>query len=111
MDNEEKAIIDFMRNHQGKDKAVTYKAIAFFTQIDERTVRSTVAHLVTEHNMPIGTISSGGNAGYFLISNADEFDQAHRELISRIKKLSARCKGLRRGYEKYVKKPEQMSLI
>ena len=92
----------------GERQASTYKHLSFRTGINERELRRLVSKLVTDNHVPIATTSDGG---YFLISNHDEFDHAHRELISRIKALSKRAKGLRYGYSQRVQKPEQVSLF
>lgn len=92
----------------GEKNSTTRKHLVFRTGIEDRTLRATVAKLVTENHIPIATTSDGG---YFLISNYDEFNHAHRELISRIKSLSKRAKGLRYGYSQRVQKPEQVSLF
>jgi len=92
----------------GERQACTYKYLSFRTGINERELRRLVSKLVTDNHVPIATTSDGG---YFLISNHDEFDHAHRELISRIKALSKRCRGLRIGYERDIKKAEQVSLF
>ena len=92
----------------GEANACTYKTLAWRTRINEREVRRLVAKLVTENHYPIGTTSDGG---YFMISNFDEFDHAHKELLSRIKALSKRARGLRIGYKERVAKAEQLSLV
>lgn len=104
--HEEQKIMDILP--VGEKYPATYKNIAWRTKINERDVRSTVAHLVTDHHVCICTTSSGG---YFLASNFDEYNHAHNELISRIKALSKRCRGLRKGYEEDVRRDEQLSLI
>ncbi len=92
----------------GEKNASTYKYLSWRTGINERELRSLVAHLVTDHQFCICTNSSDG---YYFASCFDEFDHAHRELLSRIKALSKRCRGLRLGYERDIKKAEQVSLF
>ena len=92
----------------GEKRVITYKNIAWRTKLNDREVRSIVAHLVTDHHVCICTTSNGG---YFLAETREEFKHAHGELISRIKKLSRRARGLRYAYEKDVRRDEQLSLI
>ena len=106
MTYEEQKILDTLP--MGGDLPITYKSIAWSTGINKREVRSIVAHLVTDHHICICTTSSGG---YFLATTHEEFDEAHRELISRVKKLSKRAKGLRLGYNENVRRDEQLTLI
>jgi len=106
MTYEEQKILDTLP--EGGLNPRTYKSIAWSTNIKEREVRAIVAHLVTDHHICICTTSSGG---YFLATTYEEYNEAHRELISRIKKLSKRAKGLRLGYNENVRRDEQLTLI
>lgn len=92
----------------GEKNLITYKTIAWRTKISEREVRAIVAHLVTDHYICICTTSNGG---YFIASNYEEYDHAHRELLSRIKALSRRARGLRLGYMKDVNIDKQLKLV
>lgn len=98
MNQNEITILNKLKNfHKGKDQAITYKDLARRTGINEREVRSSVAALVTCYQQPI---ASSSEAGYYFINSQEEFDHARNELMSRIKKLSRRIKGLRIGYQK-----------
>lgn len=92
----------------GGKNPITYKLIAWRTKISEREVRAIVAHLVTDHHICICTTSNGG---YFLASNYEEYDHAYRELLSRVRALSRRARGLRKGYEKDINIDKQLSLV
>lgn len=88
-------IINQLRNnHRGKDNAVTYKRLASVIGVNSRELRQAVSELVTHYHYLIGT----SQEGYWYIDNDEEYQQAHDELISRIKKLSKRAKGLRLGH-------------
>jgi hypothetical protein len=105
---EEENVLYLLKKFKGQKNAIPYKTLAGMLRINERELRSIVASLVTDKNFPIGSNSQGG---YFIMTDREEFEHSHRELLSRIKALSARARGLRRAYEKYIKKDEQMSLI
>ena len=92
----------------GERQAVTRKYLVWKTKIGDRELRAIVAHLVTDHQICICTNSTDG---YYFASCFSEFSHAHEELLSRIKKLSRRARGLRYGYNRDVQKAEQMSLI
>lgn len=108
----EQKILNYLRSwHTGKSRAVTYKSLSMALKISPRELRDIVAHLVTDHNELIATISS---EGYFYIQTEDEYKHARAELISRIKKLSMRARGLRRGWiekEKGQKKLFEMEAM
>jgi len=95
------------RKCYGKENSETYSHLAFYLNLNEREVRDIVSRLVTEHQIHIGT----SQHGYFYISCDEEYRLAHSELISRIKALSQRAKGLRIGYSKIDIKPKQLELV
>ena len=97
MNENEIIILNKLKKHSGAVSAITYKNLAFLTGINEREVRLCVANLVTEYQCPIATTS---DAGYYWLSNDEEYLHASNELMSRIRKLSKRHKGLRIGYGK-----------
>lgn len=103
-------ILNKLKQYRGKANAVTYKNLSFLTGIGEREVRQIVSDLVTLGKYPIASTS---DAGYYWICSDEEFARAHSELVSRIKKLSKRAKGLRIGYlrSKQEIKPRQLELV
>jgi hypothetical protein len=107
MNENEQTILRILQKNKGY--CLTYKSLSFVSRINEREVRAAVASLVTDYQVPIGASQSG----YFLIENDDDFKLASAELISRIKKLSARHRGLRLGYirQKQDYKPKQLELV
>ena len=93
--------------HRGKDNAIHYKCLALTLNVNEREVRSIIADLITNRHLPVAT----SQEGYWWIDSEDEYRQASGELISRIKKLSARHRGLRLGYQEQDYKPKQLQMI
>jgi hypothetical protein len=102
--NEEKIINYLKLFHSGKGNAITYRDLALDLKINARELRDAVSLLVTDSIAPIASVSTGSSAGgYFYIQTEDEYTQARNELMSRIKKLAKRAKGLRRCWEKQRK--------
>jgi hypothetical protein len=111
MTNNETIILSRLRKyHRGKECAITFKRLSYLTGINQREVRMCVAELVTYHEQPIAGTS---DAGYYVISSKEEYDHASNELMSRIRKLSKRHKGLRHGYmkSKQYEKPKQLVML
>jgi len=106
---EQNIINELKKYHTGKENAITYKDLAVVFDLNERMLRDIVSELVTKGN----AIASTSDAGYFFISNEQEYQHAYGELISRIKALARRAKGLRQGWlrEKQEIKPKQLILI
>lgn len=94
---------------KGRHNAQTYKHIAFYLGINERELRDIVSRLVTDWQIPIGA----SQEGYWYIDNDDEYRLAHAELMSRVKALAKRAKGLRIGYIKSKQdiKPKQLTFV
>ena len=86
--------------HKGISNAVSNKRLADVFQLDERTLRQIIVNLIINYNVPIGS-SSKNHSGIFFISNEQEFLIAHRELISRIRKLAKRARALRMAFKNY----------
>jgi len=97
MNDNELKILNYIKDRcKGQQHAETYGHLSLILGIEERELRSTVADLVTVYQVPIGT----GQDGYWWLSCDEEYRQAHKELIERMKKLSRRAKGLRLGFER-----------
>ncbi len=110
MNELEHRILTHLKNHhRGSNNAITYKALSVELQINSRELRYAVANIVTNCE---GCIGSNSVSGYFFIIDDEDYQYCHDELISRIKKLSRRAKGLRISYmlRKEIK-PKQMQLI
>ena len=107
-DNEAKILRILQKN---KGYCLTYKSLSFFSRVSEREVRAAVASLVTDGIAPI----CGSQQGYTWISNQEQYELASNELLSRIKMLSRRHKGLRRAWQEEKKrnefKPYQMEMV
>lgn len=91
----------------GEAKSITYKVLAWRVNMNDRDLRRTVAHLVKDHHVCICTVSSGG---YFLASNFEEYDHAHKELVKRGLECFRRAKGLKFGWKKDCNREKQLSL-
>lgn len=103
---EHKILVHLKNHHRGSLKAITFKALSVELRINSRELRYLVAGMVTG-----GALIASSQEGYFYIVNDEEYQLAHDELISRIKKLSKRAKGLRIGYKlKQEIKPKQLSM-
>ena len=96
--------------HRGKESAITYKNLAYVLDLNERELRNIVADLVTYRQLPIATDSQ---AGYYWINSDDEYQHAYNEIMSRVRALARRAKGLRIGYLKSKQeiKPKQLELV
>ena len=104
---EHKILVHLKNHHRGSLNAITFKALSMELHINSRELRNLVAEMVTA-----GELIASSQDGYFYIINDEEYQLAHDELISRIKKLSRRAKGLRTGYKlKQEVKPKQLQLI
>ena len=111
MTDRELTILNYIENRcRGKANAETFKHLSLLLGIGERELRDIVAHMVADWQIPI---ASGSDCGYYWLTTDQEFIEAHRELISRIKKLAKRAKGLRIGYlrSKQEIKPKQLTFV
>ncbi len=98
MTDNELTILNYIKDRcRGKVHAETFGHLSLLLGINERELRLCVAELVTHYEQPIASTS---DAGYYWLSSDDEYQQASNELMSRIKALSKRHKGLRLGYYK-----------
>lgn len=85
MTQQELDITNYIKGRcKGKQNAETFSHLSLILGIEERELRNTVAELITNYQIPIGS----SQTGYFYIDNDDDYRLAHREIISRIKKLS-----------------------
>jgi hypothetical protein len=105
---QEADIVDYLKNYcDGIEHAISNQSLAYKFGIDERTMRNLITNLITNQHIPIGSCSKNHSGVFYCVTDED-FKVAHRELISRIKKLSKRAKGLRLGY---FAKEKQLTLI
>jgi len=106
-ETEQRILIHLKNHHRSAERAITYRKLSLELGINSRELRYCVANLVTD-----GALIASSQEGYWWISNDEEYQLAHDELIGRIKKLSRRAKGLRIGYKlKQEIKPKQLQLI
>ena len=82
----------------GISHSISNEALAIKFNMDKRTLRSLITHLIVKHGIPIGSCSRN-HSGIYFISNQQDFDIASRELMGRIKKLSRRHKCLRLNWQ------------
>lgn len=103
-------ITEYLKSYcSGISHSISNEALAGKFDMDKRTMRDMIAHLVTDHHIPIGSCSRN-NSGVFYCVSREDFEVASRELMSRIKNLSKRHKGLRIGFVKSIE-VEQLSLM
>jgi len=96
MTYEEQTVLNHLKRwHLGRARAITYKNLARVLKMDSRTLRDIVARLVADHNALIASTSSDG---YFYIQTEEELNHAKNEIISRVRKLAARKRGLVKGW-------------
>jgi len=108
LNSQEAEIVEYLKNYcYGIEHAISNDNLARKFNMDKRTMRNLITNLITNHNVPIGSSSTNYTGIFYCVSDED-YEIAHRELISRIKKLSRRAKGLRLGYFSKVK---QLTLI
>jgi len=109
-DLELKIIIRLRNHHRGKDNAIHYKELAIDLGINERELRDIVSNLVIDGKACIG---SNCTEGYFYIVTDEEYQHTRNEIMSRIKKLAKRAKGLRlsRMFDKQLEEPKQLNLL
>jgi len=101
-------IIEYLQEYcDGIGHAISNDSLAIKFSVDKRTMRDLIAHLITDHHVPLGSCSKNHSGIYYCVTDSD-YETAHKELISRIKKLSRRAKGLRIGY---FSKEKQLTLI
>jgi len=86
--------------HRGISRGVSNHRLAYKFHLDERRLRQIITKLIVEDLLPIGSCSTN-HSGIYFISNEQDFLIAHRELISRIKKLAKRARALRKAYQNY----------
>jgi len=101
-------IVEYLKKYcDGIEHAISNDSLAYKFDVDKRTMRNLIQNLITNQHIPIGSCSKNHSGIFYCVSDED-FEIAHRELISRIKKLSKRAKGLRLGY---FAKEKQLTLI
>lgn len=80
--------------HKGEQNAISYSNLSCVLDINSRQLRRIVSHLVTEHRVPICSISAHGK-GYFYAEKPEEFIHAYNELMSRSRKLALRAQSFK----------------
>jgi len=97
---QEADIVEYLKNYcNGISHAISNDALAYKFQINKRKMRNLIVHLIVNCGVPIGSCSTN-HSGVYFIETEEDFKIAHRELISRIKKLSKRAKAIRKSFYK-----------
>ena len=112
LEPQEADIVDYLKTYcKGIGHAISNEGLAHKFNLDTRTMRNFIANIIVKYEFPIGS-SSKNLSGIFWIETEEEFQIAQRELISRIKMLSRRTRGIRRGWSNYKNEQiEQLKLI
>lgn len=76
----------------GEEKAMTGKTFEAWTGIPYKKIQATISHLVTVHEILIGSC----NDGYYIPITPDEVKEACRPLMGRLVKLSRRISKLQK---------------
>jgi hypothetical protein len=106
----EQEIAEYLYDYcDGINHAISNEALSYKFGIDKRQIRNIITNLIINYKLPIGSSSTGLTGIYWCITEED-YEIAHRELISRAKQLSKRAKGLRTGWNRYKEdRLEQLS--
>lgn len=107
---EHKILIHLKNHHRGNFNAITFKALSVELGINSRELRLYVSNIVSNGE---GCIGSDSVSGYYYITTDEELNYCHGELVSRIKKLAKRAKGLRQARikDRQEVEPKQLSLL
>src|SRR3989338_5669422 len=87
MDTFEAKILDVLNRHKGKTQAIRAKDLASISGFSDRLVRKTIAHLVTQHKVPIAS-SVYYPFGFYILTTKLEAREVLRQYQSRIKRRS-----------------------
>jgi len=90
---EELLIMEYLEHGRGNARPMPY--LAERAGIPTRTLQSIIHHLIVDHKKPIGSTSKQP-AGYYLVSNEDELDEALVNLRNRAMSTLHRMASLKR---------------
>lgn len=85
--------------HRGKNNSIPHRLLATKMDIEPRTVRALISHLVKEHKIPIAGTS---DSGIFYISTKEEMEQNFEELMSRVGKIRKRADAVKEAFYESV---------
>lgn len=92
MNNQEKRLLHLIP--RGSSHPVKAKKLCEVLGIGERALYDLVNHLIVVHGIPIGGIRNGNNAGYFIIQNEAELQQATAPLMAQAVRMFERLRTL-----------------
>lgn len=78
---------------KGDKNPITTKHLASMLGVNTRAVRKDVEILITQHGIPVGSKREGG-AGYYLIENSEQRDNALMPIYSQIRAENIRIHAL-----------------
>jgi biotin operon repressor len=87
IDEDKETVLSLLRQHRGRDNAISARELAEHTTVAPTTVRDMVADLREEWGVPVASLGSG----YFWIESADELqqiiEQYHDEIETKKRRL------------------------
>lgn len=93
---DERAVLDVLVRHRGREAAIGLDAVAGIAGISERTVQDIVVHLIERHHHPIGSAVKHP-MGYYLIQTPDELAESLSQLVHRLTALARRIAALKQS--------------
>lgn len=107
LSDEDRAVLDVIRGHRGRARAIGLETVAYIAGVNERTVQDSIARLIEQHQMPIGSAVKKP-MGYYLIETEEELAESLSQLTHRITALARRIAALKQSTTPIVLK--QMAL-
>ena len=103
METQNKQVLEILRHHKGKSRAITASALSRKSHIPEREVRRVISELVTEGKLLIAS-SVHRPYGFYMIRNLHELKECLGQYYSRIVALKGRATSLyKEGLKKFSK--------
>ena len=103
METQNKQVLEILRHHKGKSRAITASALSRKSHIPEREVRRIISELVTEGKLLIAS-SVHRPYGFYMIRNLHELKECLGQYYSRMKTLKERASSLyKAGLKKFSK--------
>ena len=93
---DERAVLDVLVRHRGREAAIGLDAVAGIAGISERTVQDIIVHLIERHHHPIGSAVKHP-MGYYLIQTPDELEESLSQLVHRLTALARRIAALKQS--------------
>jgi len=93
-------VVKEILSHQGYENPVSVSELMALVPLTDREIRRLVSHLVVEELYPIGSKSSKP-AGFFKITDMNDFIEAIANLDPRSKKIEKRALRLAKACKKY----------